>query len=90
LGGELAVTDRFAEGDLAESFPDALLERGAANIERKVETGGGRFDKGNDARDGFCEAPIARNKAGVWKLFFKRLSQRFRIVAELMRADADV
>ena len=40
----LGIGNRLANGNLLKCLPHALLKRGAAHVERKIQTDSGRFD----------------------------------------------
>src|SRR6185437_5970403 len=86
--GDLAVAHRLADRDLSKGLPDALLERRAAQVERQVETDGGRLDEADDLGDQRLEHRIAADEAGLRKAVLKRAGQRIRVVAEQDGADA--
>src|SRR3546814_1597936 len=53
--GNVGIADRGADGDLAEGPPHALLEGGAAQVERQIETEGRRLDEADDLRHPLLE-----------------------------------
>src|SRR5262245_3132570 len=67
--------------DLAQCSPDALLESGAANVERQVEPQAGRLDERHDLRNQPFERGVAGDQARVRKPILKIPRELVGIVA---------
>ncbi len=83
--GDLGVAGGFAGGDGAQSGPDALLEGGAANVQREIGFGGGAFDEGDDVAEEGC---VRRFDSGVGELAGEVGLEGGGVVAEGDGADA--
>lgn len=64
----LLVTCRFAAGNCAKGLPDALLERGTANIQRQRKRYVAVINTGNDLMDPLYEGVVPRRVRRFWKL----------------------
>ena len=69
----LLVTCRFAAGNVAKGLPDALLERGTANIQRQRKRYVAIIDTGNHLLDPLREILFQRRMCCFWKLRGKLL-----------------
>ena len=85
---DLGIARGRSARDLAQRLPDALLERGAAHVERQIEPLRRRLDEADHPRDHPLEALIAADQPGLRKAILKAAHERVRVVAELDRADA--
>ena len=88
--GNIAIADGDANGNLSQRLPDTLLERGAAHIQRQVQTDPRRFDKAHHLRDQTLETGIAANQFGVCETILQIARQGIRIVAQRNGADAAI
>src|SRR5207245_5327117 len=86
--GDLRIRRRGAGGDLAQRLPHALLERGAAHVQRQVEAERGRLDEADHLRDQPLEVAVTADQPRLGKSVLELTRQRVRIVAEQDRADA--
>jgi hypothetical protein len=64
----LLVTCRFTAGNCAKGLPDALLERGTANIQRQRKRYVAVINTGNDLVDPLYEGVVPRRVRRFWKL----------------------
>ena len=55
-------------GNFPQRLPDALLEGGSADIERKIEAECRRFDKSDDFRDEPLKTNVTADEIGFRKL----------------------
>ena len=74
--------------DLAQRLPDALLEGGAAHIERQIETEGRRFDEADHLGHPLLEAFVPADQRRLGKAVLEFAHQRLGSVAEQDGADA--
>ena len=75
-------------GNLAQRLPDALLERGAAHVQRQIQAEPRRLDQADHLRHELFEAAVAADQLGARESILQIARQRVRIVAEQDRADA--
>ena len=74
--------------DLAQRLPDALLEGGAAHVERQVEAERRRLDEAHDLGDQLLEIGIAADQLRAREAVLEIAHKRVRIVAQQDGADA--
>src|SRR3546814_14389990 len=84
--GNVGIADRGADGDLAEGPPHALLEGGAAQVERQIETEGRRLDEAADLRHPLLELGLAADQLCLGEAVLERAHQHFRLGAQIGRA----
>ncbi len=66
----------------AQRLPDAVLERGSADVERKVEGLSWGFHQANDASDHALEFGIAADQFGAPETVLQIAREGVRIIAE--------
>src|SRR3546814_7318745 len=66
----------------SSDLPHALLEGGAAQVERQIETEGRRLDEADDLRHPLLELGLAADKLCLGEAVLERAHQRFRLVAQ--------
>src|SRR3546814_19930915 len=72
----------------SSDLPHALLEGGAAQVERQIETEGRRLDEADDLRHPLLELGLAADKLCLGEAVLERANQRFRLVAQQNGADS--
>lgn len=69
---ELGITDRRAERDVLKRLPDPLLKRGAANVERQIETDLRRLHAADHARDHRLVVPVSADQTRLGESILKK------------------
>ena len=91
-GTDAARNVRVAGGgtrrNIAQRLPDALLERGPPDIERKIETEPWSLDQPDHCRDIPFEVPVAAGQSCLRKSILEFLKEGIRVVAQKDRAHA--
>ena len=85
---DLAVACGRSRRDAADGVPYAPLERGAANVEREVETLRGGIDEAHHLGHELLEGLVAADQPRVRETILQTAHQPIRIVAEVDRTDA--
>ena len=84
--GDLTVARGLAGRNGAQRFPDPLLERSAAHVERQVEAEHGRFDDTRHPCHHRFERRIPAHELRVREAVFEVVHQGVRVVTEQDRA----
>ena len=79
---DFGVGNRFAGAKVLQRQPDTPLERGPAQIERKVQADLRSFDEGHDPRYQGLVLAIGPDEPRVREAILEAADQRLRIVAE--------
>ena len=86
--GDLRVTPRFSEGNLAELLPDALLKRRPAHLQRQIQPRGRPLDEGDDLGDELFEFAVSADEIRIRETLLKTFHQVIRIITKRDAADA--
>lgn len=79
---DFGITCRRAGGDIAQRLPHPLLESGAPDMERQIETDRRRFDEGDDASDPLFKRRITTDQFRLGKAILKIAQQQVGVVPE--------
>src|SRR5215469_15601695 len=82
------IAGRLPRRNSLQLLPDALLEGGAANIQRQVQADSRSLDEANDLRDELLVLLISTNETGLGKLVLEISGKRIGIITHEDRADS--
>ena len=86
--GDLRIGRRLARRNLPQRLPDALLERGAADVEGQVEAEARRLHEADDPRDQVLVVPSPPIRRALGKAILKIAHERVGVVADQDRHHA--
>ena len=88
--GELGIAHRLACRDLLQRTPDALLERGAAHVERQIESQAGGLHQTHHLGNQLLEPGVAADQPGMRELVLEIPRELAGIVAHENGAHATI